>query len=77
MFSDETKMVVARRWCWRQSAESASRPDTTDVIITIEAQHESGQAAVKNALDDLLTRLEQCAGGSYRYAVLDTNNPAI
>jgi DNA/RNA-binding domain of Phe-tRNA-synthetase-like protein len=77
VFSDETKMVVARRWCWRQSAESASRPDTTDVIITIEAQHEGGRAAVESALDDLLALLAQYAGGSYRHAILDVNNPAI
>jgi DNA/RNA-binding domain of Phe-tRNA-synthetase-like protein len=77
VFSDETKMVVARRWCWRQSAESASRPDTTDVIITIEAQHEGGRTAVENALDDLLALLEEYAGGSYRHAILDVNNPAI
>jgi DNA/RNA-binding domain of Phe-tRNA-synthetase-like protein len=77
VFSDETKMVVARRWCWRQSAESASRPDTTDVIITIEAQHDGGSSAVESALSDLLALLEEYAGGSYRHAILDVNNPAI
>jgi DNA/RNA-binding domain of Phe-tRNA-synthetase-like protein len=77
VFSDETKMVVARRWCWRQSAESASRPDTTDVIVTIEAQHEGGRTAVERALDDLLALLDQYAGGSYRHAILDVDAPAI
>src|SRR5690242_13104623 len=28
VFSDETKLVIARRWCWRQSEQSAAQPDT-------------------------------------------------
>src|SRR5215469_17637185 len=28
VFSDETKLVVARRWCWRQSEQSAAQEDT-------------------------------------------------
>ena len=27
IFVDEAGLVSARRWCWRQSAESASGPD--------------------------------------------------
>src|SRR6266568_4993082 len=40
IFSDDTKLVIARRWCWRQSEQSAARPDTTSAIITVEAHHE-------------------------------------
>src|SRR6266699_2344543 len=29
VFSDESKMVIARRWCWRQSDQSAAQKDTT------------------------------------------------
>jgi DNA/RNA-binding domain of Phe-tRNA-synthetase-like protein len=71
IFSDETKMVVARRWCWRQSAESAAQEDTTNAIITFEAQHEGGHQTVEQAGADLLALLKEYAGGGYRLAVLD------
>jgi DNA/RNA-binding domain of Phe-tRNA-synthetase-like protein len=77
VFTDETKTVFARRWCWRQSAQSAAQDQTTDVIITIEAQHEDGQVAVEPACSDMLELLRMYAGGDYEHAILDRNNPAI
>src|SRR5437016_13593232 len=50
VFSDETGLVIARRWCWRQSNQSAAQADTTDAIITIEAQHTDGQREIAAAL---------------------------
>src|SRR5512133_2301539 len=43
IFTDEKDVVIARRWCWLQSEESAAREETTDVLITIEAQSEGGK----------------------------------
>ena len=77
VFADSGDLVIARRWCWRQSAESAARPDTSDALITCEAQHEEGAAAVAQALQDLLGLLERFAGGSHESALLDAGNPAL
>lgn len=77
VFSDENKMVVARRWCWRQSDESATREHTTDVVVTIEAQHEGGRSDVQAGLDDLRHLLEEYAGGRYQTALLDSQNSSI
>ena len=79
VFSDEAKMVVARRWCWRQSAESAAREDTAEAIITFEMQHADagGRQAVERACDDLLALLREYAGGVYESAILDATNSAI
>ncbi len=71
VFSDETGLVIARRWCWRQSEQSAAQPDTTDAIITVEAHHANAHADVEAALEDLLALLEQYSGGSYTIGVLD------
>ena len=60
IFADETGLVIARRWCHRQSDESAAREDTTHALFTIEAQHEGGQADVQRALDELLKLLNIC-----------------
>ena len=66
IFSDESGLVVARRWCWRQSQESASQEGTHEALFTIEAQHEAGKDAVQEALGDLQALLEAYVGGEYR-----------
>jgi DNA/RNA-binding domain of Phe-tRNA-synthetase-like protein len=77
IFADETDLVIARRWCWRQSDESATRPDTSDAIFTVETQHPGGRADVEAALDDLLTLLPEYVGGVFQSDILDVNNTAI
>lgn len=76
IFADDTGLVTARRWCWRQSAESAARDDTTGVLITIEAHHRAGRADVEAALRDLLALLPVAPGVEVRSAVLDRAHPA-
>ena len=77
IFADEKRMVVARRWCWRQSATSASSESTSDAVITVEAHHENGRVDIEKALADLTELLGDFAGGSQRSAILDADNPAI
>ena len=77
VFSDDTKLVIARRWCWRQSDQSAAQQETTQAIITIEAHHEQGKEDVDAALDDLLSLLHTFAGGNFIYSRLDAENPFI
>lgn len=57
VFVDDAGLASARRWCWRQSAESAAGPDTTEAIFTIEAHHESAEDDVGHAAEDLLELL--------------------
>ncbi len=57
IFVDEAGLVSARRWCWRQSAQSAAGPETTDAIITVEGHHENAAADVKAAVTDLVELL--------------------
>ena len=70
IFSDEAGLVLARRWCWRQSDESAARQDSTQVLFTIESQHESGRSLVEQALHDLHDLLAKYVGGEYQSAML-------
>ncbi len=77
IFSDTKRMVVARRWCWRQSFTSAAQASTTDVVIAIEAHHAGASSDIKSALADMLALLAAHAGGDYVSAVLSSDNPAI
>jgi DNA/RNA-binding domain of Phe-tRNA-synthetase-like protein len=77
VFSDETKLVVARRWCWRQSEPSAAGAQTRECLITIEAHHATGRQDIEAALHDLLALLKEYAGGTYTSAILDAQHPAF
>jgi DNA/RNA-binding domain of Phe-tRNA-synthetase-like protein len=77
IFSDETKLVVARRWCWRQSDQSAARAETTDVIITVEAHHATGRHDVQAAVDELVSLLGRYAGGTSKSGILDAGRPVL
>jgi len=64
IFIDEAGRVAARRWCWRQSAESASSAATTDVLVTVEGHHASARSDVEAALADLDALLRSNAGAT-------------
>jgi DNA/RNA-binding domain of Phe-tRNA-synthetase-like protein len=70
IFSDETGLVIARRWCHRQSDESAAREDTTHVLFTVEAQHQGGEADVHLAMTELLDLIKLYVGGELQTAQL-------
>ena len=53
IFTDDARLVCARRWCWRQSAESASGPQTTEILVTVEGHHDRAADDVAAATADL------------------------
>ncbi len=77
VFADDSKAAFARRWCWRQSDDSAARLETTAAIITVEGHHATAQADVQAALNDLLALLPKYAGGKCTSALLGKTQPAI
>ena len=78
IFADEADIVVARRWCWRQSAGSAAREGTTEILITVEGHHDTAAADVAAALDELEGLLRAYAASpTVRHAILTTADPAF
>jgi DNA/RNA-binding domain of Phe-tRNA-synthetase-like protein len=53
VFADDGGVVHARRWCWRQSAQSATGPPTTEALFVIEGHHEEARRDVDQAAADL------------------------
>jgi len=70
IFADETGLVVARRWCYRQSNESAVQEGTRRVLFTIEAQHVGSEDEVHQATNELLDLINQNVGGNCQTAWL-------
>jgi DNA/RNA-binding domain of Phe-tRNA-synthetase-like protein len=77
IFAGLAGQVVARRWCWRQSAESAARADTTAALVTVEGHHAGAHADVAAAVADLTELLSRYAGGTAIGAVLDAAHPSF
>jgi DNA/RNA-binding domain of Phe-tRNA-synthetase-like protein len=76
-FSDEEKRVVARRWCWRQSDDSAARQGASQVLITVEGHHESAKTEVEAASSDLISLLEAFSSGDHIAATLSADQPSM
>lgn len=76
IFVDDDSLVSARRWCWRQSDQSAAGPGTVEVLITIEGHHDGADTDVEQATDDLLglLRAHQPAATT-SHAVLTPGSP--
>jgi DNA/RNA-binding domain of Phe-tRNA-synthetase-like protein len=78
IFVDGAGHVAARRWCWRQSAESASSASTTDVLLTVEGHHAEARRDIEAALADLDALLRTFAGGSTtRTGIVDSASPSL
>ena len=77
IFADPAGLVVARRWCWRQSDESAAQPDTTAAILTVEALHAGGRTNVQAAMADLQDLLRIYVGGDQASGIADPTQPAV
>lgn len=78
VFVDEAEVVVARRWCWRQSLASAAHDDTTEILVTVEGHHDGAERDVIAALDDLEGLLQaHASAGTIRRAVLSAAQPGF
>jgi DNA/RNA-binding domain of Phe-tRNA-synthetase-like protein len=78
VFVDDAGAVHARRWCWRQSRASATREDTTEILVTVEGHHAAAPADVATALLDLERLFEEhAAPASLRKGVVDSRRPAF
>jgi DNA/RNA-binding domain of Phe-tRNA-synthetase-like protein len=77
IFADDRAMVLARRWCWRQSEESAAQPGTIRAIITVEAHHSSAHADIESARADLLHLLQKYSGGNFVSGIAEKDNLVV
>lgn len=75
IFTDENGMVIARRWCWRQSAISAVQEGTNRVLVTVEGHHIDAIADVRAALNELSALLD--SRGTMRSDLLSKENPVF
>ncbi|MGH2751081.1 MAG: hypothetical protein ACRDK3_09460 [Actinomycetota bacterium] len=55
---NDASVASARRWCWRQSAQSATGATTVDALVVVEGQHETAREDTDSALADLGSLLD-------------------
>ncbi len=77
VFVDADGVASARRWCWRQSAQSATGTSTVDALVTIEVHHGSAAGDAGLALTDFLQLLATSQPGSETTSfTLSPSNPS-
>jgi DNA/RNA-binding domain of Phe-tRNA-synthetase-like protein len=77
IFTDEDNVVSARRWCWRQSAQSATSESTKDALIVVEGHHDTAGQDTARAVTDLTHLLADYASPSETTTyLLSPANPA-
>jgi DNA/RNA-binding domain of Phe-tRNA-synthetase-like protein len=57
VFVDGAGVACARRWCWRQSAQSATRESTTDALVVVEGLHDGAERDVAAAREEIVALL--------------------
>ena len=78
VFVDGDGVVCARRWCWRQSAQSATGPETVGALYVVEGHHDTADADVRQAVDLLLSLLAAHQPGSETTAyALSPASPSV
>ena len=75
VFADAQRRVHARRWCNRQSAWSAIRPETAEVLIVAEAMHDSAARDVLELTDTLVADLAVLWGSRVRHTMVTSAAP--
>jgi DNA/RNA-binding domain of Phe-tRNA-synthetase-like protein len=71
VYQDASSEVLSRRWNWRQSDKGKVSLQTTNLLLTTEAVHESARQAVEGVLEELARRIPAFVGGSVTTAILD------
>jgi DNA/RNA-binding domain of Phe-tRNA-synthetase-like protein len=59
VFVDRSGIACARRWCWRQSAQSATRESTTDALVVVEGLHDGAERDVAAAREEIVALLRE------------------
>jgi DNA/RNA-binding domain of Phe-tRNA-synthetase-like protein len=59
VFVDRAGVACARRWCWRQSAQSATGATTTDALVVVEGLHDGAEGDVAAARDEIAALLSE------------------
>ncbi len=57
VFVDDDNVVCARRWCWRQSGQSATDENTVEALFVVEGHHDTAAQDIGAALVDLTSLL--------------------
>jgi DNA/RNA-binding domain of Phe-tRNA-synthetase-like protein len=64
VFVDRAEVACARRWCWRQSAQSATRETTTDALVVVEGLHDGAERDVAAAREEITALLAEFQPGA-------------
>ena len=77
VFADAERRLHARRWCNRQTAWSAIRPETAEVLIVAEAMHDTAARDVAELMDTLVADIAALWGPRAQHTMLTSAAPCL
>lgn len=77
IFADASGHAHARRWTHRQSARSTVRPETSQVLIMIEAVHDNAPTDVAVIMDAVISRIEELWSTTPSTGLLTADRPHL
>lgn len=73
----EGKVVLTRRWTWRQGRHTLVAPTTTAVEYNVDGLPPVPVSEVENACHEIAGLIQKFCGGDSRYEVLTQANPRV
>ncbi|MFH1113876.1 MAG: phenylalanine--tRNA ligase beta subunit-related protein [Pseudomonadota bacterium] len=73
----EGKIVLTRRWTWRQANHTLVLPSTKDVEVNVDGLPPVEVSEVEEACRQIIELMERFCGGNADYEVLSQENPTI
>lgn len=74
VYQDEEK-CLSRRWNWRQCEQARIRPETENVVITVEGLEKISPLEVERATAELAQLVPQLCGGTATQFILNRTQP--
>lgn len=73
----EGKIVLTRRWTWRQGKHTLVVPTTTAVEVNVDGLPPVPSAEVEEACREIMDLIKKFCGGNAHYEMLTVDNPRI
>ena len=67
--------ALSRRWAWRQADRAKTTPETRNALITAEGVNEIEASAIKGAMEELVSLVQEYCGGEVSWSMVDRDHP--
>jgi len=67
--------ALSRRWAWRQADRAKTTLATTNALLTTEGVNDIEASAIKAAMEELVSLVQEYCGGQVSWSLVDRDHP--